>query len=120
MSDARTSALGREIVSGLKEFKEALADKSVMTRMTCRRVILELKPQPYDPNTVKETRQVLGVSQALFAQFLGVSRGTVRGWEQGTKPPSPQSCRFMDEIRFNPEYWRKRLADVAVSKEPAT
>lgn len=53
------------------------------------------------------------VSQAIFAQFLGVSLGTVRDWEQGNKPPNGAASRLMDEIRNNPEYFFKRLMELA-------
>ena len=51
------------------------------------------------------------VSQRIFAQFLGVSVDAVQSWEGGVNTPSDMACRFMDEIRFNPEYWRKRLME---------
>jgi HTH-type transcriptional regulator/antitoxin HigA len=55
-------------------------------------------------------RKVLNASQALFAQFLGVSVKAVRKWESG-QAPSEMACRFMDEIRRNPKYWHKRLRE---------
>src|SRR4051794_17473009 len=55
-------------------------------------------------------------SQAVFARFLGVSRNTVRSWEQGVNAPSTMACRFLDEIRLNPAYWQQRLRDSAKVK----
>jgi len=37
------------------------------------------------PNTVKEHREDMGYSQERLAQVLGVSRGTVANWEQGSQ-----------------------------------
>ena len=37
---------------------------------------------------VESVRRMLGLSQALFAQFLGVSLHAVRAWENGGKTPS--------------------------------
>ena len=35
-----------------------------------------------------EARQRLGLSQEMFAALLGVSAGTLRGWEQGRRQPN--------------------------------
>ncbi len=74
------------------------------------------KPGPYGPEQVKETRRLLNASQALFAKFLGVSASTVRAWEHGTNVPSALACRFMDEIRREPERWVERLRSAVVYK----
>jgi DNA-binding transcriptional regulator YiaG len=66
---------------------------------------------PYDPALVKKTRDLLSVSQNIFAPFLGVSVNAVQAWERGTNTPSHMASRFMDEIRHNPLYWRKRLME---------
>lgn len=114
-------SLGKEIVQGLQEFADALQTGATITeQFTCRKVVLDLEPGSYGPEKVKETRKALGVSQALFAQFLGVSAKTVRAWEQGKNTPSDMARRFMDEIRQDPAHWRKRLRDSAVVKQAAT
>jgi DNA-binding transcriptional regulator YiaG len=79
-------------------------------KYTRRRVVLELQPRTYSARQVKETRKLLNASQALFAQFLGVSATSVRSWEQGVAP-SGMARRFMDEIRRDPQYWRSRLKE---------
>jgi putative transcriptional regulator len=65
---------------------------------------------------VKQTRALLGASQAVFANFLGVSVKTVRAWEQGVNTPSAMACRFMDEIRRDPKHWIARLSEAAVAR----
>lgn len=105
------------IISRLKGFSKALENKEVITeRFTCRKIELDLQPTPYKPELVKTTRELLGVSQALFAQFLGVSVKTVRAWEQGKNSPKDMACRFMDEIRHDPKRWRERLRELFVEK----
>lgn len=100
--------LGDEIIRRLREFTKALRSGKV-ERFTCRKIRLNLKPTEYSPKLVKQTRKILNVSQALFARFLGVSPKTVRAWEQGFSTPHDMACRFLDEIRRDPEHWRKRL-----------
>jgi putative transcriptional regulator len=109
-----SSSVGGELVRRLKRFTEALKDTDdISKRFTCRTVKLNLSPVPYDAEGVKKTRRKLSASQAIFAQFLGVSLGAVRDWEQGLKPPSGAARRMMDEINRNPEYFRKRLKELA-------
>ncbi len=104
-------SVAQKIVEGLQEFTDALeSGKPVSEQMTCRKVVLKLKPTAYSPECVKQIRGLLKVSQPLFAQFLGVSTKTVQKWERGEEAPRPIACRFMDEIRSCPEHWRARLA----------
>jgi DNA-binding transcriptional regulator YiaG len=110
-------SLGKTVADRLGEFADALeSDKPLSSKFTCRKVVLNLVPMPYDPALVKTTRALLGVSQSIFAQFLGVSVDAVQAWERGANTPSDMACRFMDEIRHNPTYWRKRLMDSVSQK----
>jgi putative transcriptional regulator len=110
------NSIADEIVQGLSEFAEALEQGDVGERFTCRKVVLDLRPEPYTPDMVRAARKKLSASQALFAKFLGVSLNTVRSWEQGLSTPSKLACRFMDEISCNPKYWFQRLMDATRPK----
>jgi len=102
------------MVDRLKRFAEALeTTDSIPERFTCRTVRLNLEPTPYSPEQVKAARETLRASQAIFAQFLGVSPAAVRDWEQGVKPPLGSACRIMSEILRDPAYWRARLVELA-------
>jgi len=106
----------RDLIEGMEGFLDDLrSDAPIREKYTCRRVVVDLHPTMYTPEQVKATRSLLGVSQAVFAQFLGVSKKTVAAWEQG-KVPNEMACRFMDEIQRNPEYWRDRLRESVKSK----
>ena len=103
-----------KIIQGLKGFADALEkDEDLAKRFTCRKVVLNLEPLPYLPDSVKEVRKTLGLSQALFAKFIGVSASTVQSWERGEREPSLIACRFMDEIMNDPKLFRKRFTDLA-------
>jgi putative transcriptional regulator len=100
----------RQIIEGLESFAGALEQgDDIAKRFTCHKVVFDLKTTVYSPALVKETRETLRLSQVLFAKFLGISPSTVRAWEQGEKSPQPIACRFMDEIRSEPERWLARL-----------
>jgi len=106
--------IGSKIADRLQGFVEAAErGDDVLQRFTCRTIRLKLEPKEYSPELVKKTREILGTSQALFAQFLGVSSRAVQDWEQGIKPPKGSACRLMDEIQRDPNYWRSRLRDLA-------
>ena len=64
---------GAEIVRALDEFRETLAKggaDAVTKRYTVRTVQLDLDPKSYTGEDVKKVREVLGLSQPLFARFL--------------------------------------------------
>lgn len=116
MKRASKPFVGSRIVGRLKGFVAAIEKGDPLTkRFTFRAMRLNLKPQVYNAALVKETRGKLSASQAVFAKFLGVSLSTVRDWEQGLKTPKPIACRLMDEIRRDPDYWLKRLKELATS-----
>lgn len=114
----RSKHITSKIVRGFNELADALAKgEKISEKFTCRKVVLDLRPVPYNPQAVKATRKLLRASQVVFAQFLGVKPSTVRSWEQGRQLPSDMACRFMDEIQHNPEYYRKRLRESVRVKE---
>ena len=86
----RLTPAGAEIVEALTEFYEALKQgpEAVTRRFTVRTVELDLKPRTYTAAEVKNVRDLLGLSQPLFARFLGVSVQAVQAWENGGKTPS--------------------------------
>lgn len=90
---------------------------TIQDKYTCRTIALDLSPMAYDQKAVKQTRAILNASQAVFALVLGVSIKTVQAWEQGQTSPPKMACRFMDEIRRDPEYWTKRLRNSITVKQ---
>jgi putative transcriptional regulator len=118
LDKAKLTDVERDLVEGLEGFVETLKTGEPITKKyTCRRMVLDLQPQPYSAEKVQATRKLLRLSQALFARFLGVSPKTVHAWERGTGSPKEIACRFMDEIQRNPDYWRQRLAESATMRQ---
>ncbi len=117
--DTQLSTAGTEIVGALEGFLDVLrGGGEIAERFTVRTVALDLEPREYTGEDVKKTRATLGLSQALFARFLGVSVKSVRAWERGDRKPSDMACRFMDEIAFSPEHWKARIRELIVQKTP--
>jgi putative transcriptional regulator len=104
------SSVGDEILEALEEVRDALnSGEPLESRFTVRSYRFDFATRDYSADDVRSVRQLLGLSQSLFAGFLGVDASTVRSWEQGTRPPSPIARRFMDEVAANPDYWRGRI-----------
>ena len=77
--------IGAEILAGLRELK----------RGEVGRVI--------NVPDVARTRQKTGLSQARFAQLLGVSVRTLQDWEQGRRAPSGAARTLIAIAAKNPQ-----------------
>src|SRR5258708_15170637 len=101
----RRHRVGERIVGALASFVEALENgEKTSEKFTCRKMVLDLRPVRHDPASVKAIRNQLNVSQAVFAQLLGLKPSTVQSWEQGRQTPGEMACRFLHEISDDPEY----------------
>jgi DNA-binding transcriptional regulator YiaG len=65
------------------------------------RTIEVAEPSRHTAASVRAIRKSLNISQALFAQLVGVSPALVRAWELGTRVPAPIARRLLDQIREN-------------------
>jgi putative transcriptional regulator len=83
---------------------------------TVRAYRIDVELPALNPRDIRLIRESLGLSQALFADFLGVALATVRSWEQGQREPSSLARRLLGEIRGDPKYWRQKLARTTVLK----
>jgi putative transcriptional regulator len=102
-------AKGREIIASLTELAEALEARGPgadLERLTARTVEAPDAPGRYDGRRIRATRDRIGVSQAVFAQLLGVSAVLVASWEQGSRAPAPWARRLLDEANRDPGHWR--------------
>jgi putative transcriptional regulator len=104
--------LGQRLVAEFSEFRDLLrAGKPLEKRYTVRTVGLDLKPKPFDAQAVRAIRASLGVSQAVFANLLGISVDLVGAWEQGNRVPSGPACRLLELIATDKNRWLKILEE---------
>lgn len=96
----------------LVETYESGGMPAVRRKFRTTRAKLALAPSAYTPEKVRETRDLIGLSQTRFAVFLGVSPKTVQAWEQGVNSPSQGVRRLLDEIRHDPKYWIRRVKEL--------
>ena len=80
---------------------EDLSWKSVVTGSPAPRpnALLSAKPpNPWPAERIKSLRSRLGITQADFADLMGVRTATVSEWENGRREASPMARRLLDRI----------------------
>jgi putative transcriptional regulator len=103
----------REIIGALTGFRDTLRARTLLvSKYTVRQVVGVLPPPEFGPDDVRRTREEFGVSQPVFADFLGTSTSTIRAWEQGQKSPSPMARRLLGLIAADPIYWKGRFSEM--------
>lgn len=75
-----------------------------------RKRIVMVSPVPhYKSVDIKNIRDTLKLSQALFAGLLGVSVKTVEAWEAGRNIPEGPAQRMLELFKKNPEILNEYL-----------
>ncbi len=83
------------IMTGLNEaLEDAQSAKPILKR---HKVTIE-PVKVYEADEVKKIRKSTGMSQKLFASYMGVSDKTVEAWEAGTNHPSGAASRLLSMI----------------------
>lgn len=83
MTKAKRS-IGREILEGLREIKRGQVGRVI------------------NAPDISSIREKTGLSQARFAQLLGVSVRTLQDWEQGRRAPSGAARTLLMVADRNP------------------
>lgn len=61
----------------------------------------------YEASEIKEIRNGLGMTQAVFALFMGVSKKTVEAWESGRNMPDGPARRLLAMAQADPKITEK-------------
>jgi len=82
---------------------EAIVDaKSGNKILKSKTISIEIEPLvDYSADTIKDIRRRTGLTQSLFAKWLGVSTRTVEAWEAGRNKPSGPSSRLLSLLQKN-------------------
>lgn len=91
-----------DLLAAIREAKAAGIPIEDHPRITVRKVMVP-GPPLLAPEDVKRIRSKLGVSQAVFAEMVGVSTVLVQSWEQGQRSPSAMARRLLRWIEADPE-----------------
>src|SRR5215831_18215357 len=84
----------QEVLEGVAEIKAGRGKRTLV--------------QPRSP--IVRARQKAGLTQAQFAQLLGVSRRTLEQWEQGRRVPSGAARTLIRVAEIHPEVLREIAA----------
>lgn len=69
--------------------------------------IEELPPLEVDADLVRDTRERMKISRAVFARRLRVSTRTLENWEQGRARPNAQAAALILMVRKFPDTLEK-------------
>jgi putative transcriptional regulator len=73
-------------------------------KITLRSYKIEPKPLPkVDSKLIKDTREKLHCSRAVFARKLHINERTLEKWEQGRAKPNPQAAALVLLVRRYPD-----------------
>ena len=76
--------------------------------LKCRSFKVKFEPIPeYAPEDIKRIRTNSRMTQAGFAEFLGVSSKAVEAWENGRNKPNGSARRLMSVADTDPAFPKK-------------
>ena len=89
----------------LQSLRDHADDLEGKRKLTMRVTTLVLPPpvRAIRPKEIAAIRQMLNVSQPVFAALLNVPLTTARSWEQGKRKPSGAALRLLDLARQRPK-----------------
>lgn len=98
---------GKRIIDGLHEAVEYLDGKADKSCYKVHEIVPVRLPEHVD---VRAIRNVVGLTQAMFAAQFGFSINTLRNWEQGKRRPDPAARVYLQVIEKAPDTVRAVLA----------
>ena len=60
--------------------------------------------EEFTASEIKDIRKNTGMTQVLFAKYLGVSLKTVEAWEAGRNQPNGAACRMLSITKKDPQF----------------
>ncbi len=63
--------------------------------------------EEFTASEIKEIRKNAGLTQVVFAKYLGVSIKTVEAWECGRNQPNGAACRMLAITKKDPLFPKK-------------
>lgn len=72
-------------------------------KIKARTNTITITPVPdFEANEIKNIRNELGMTQVLFAGFMGVSTKTVEAWEAGRNMPDGPARQILSMLKADP------------------
>jgi len=85
----------------MSSINEAIEDSKEDEKTLKRRAVTIIPVKKYRSEEIKRIRRTTGLSQKLFASYLGVSNKTVEAWERGINQPSGAACRMLHMMELD-------------------
>jgi putative transcriptional regulator len=67
----------------------------------------DLRPLEIEAELIRDTRERLNVSRAVFARHLRISPRTLENWEQGRAKPNAQAAALILMVRKYPDTFKR-------------
>jgi putative transcriptional regulator len=99
----RKRVLFNELLEGVEAFRQQREGKITLRSHD----VAERSPLSVEARVIRETREQLNVSRAVFARGLRVSARTLESWEQGRARPNAQAAALILMVRRYPDTLRK-------------
>ena len=71
----------------------------------------------FKPEEIRSIRLETGLTQILFAKYMGVSVKTVEAWEAGRNHPEGAACRLLSMTRNDPTFPQKSGIVTALARQ---
>lgn len=85
--------------------------KARMTKLTVEPI------ECFKPEEIRSIRNSTGLTQIMFAKYMGVSVKTVEAWEAGRNHPEGAACRLLSMTRSDPAFPQKSGIVTAVARQ---
>jgi len=106
MRDSIQDAIG----STITDMMEAGLDVS-FTQRELNQLGVTIPKSYISSSDIKNIRQLMQVSQAVFAKLLNVSISSIRQWEQGQRTPSGSTVILLELLERDSSLLNYRLAN---------
>lgn len=91
--------LAAELLEGIREIRQHREGKITLRTHT----LDNAAPLEISAETIRETREAMNVSRAVFARYLRVSTRTLENWEQKRAKPNAQAAALILMVRRYPD-----------------
>jgi DNA-binding transcriptional regulator YiaG len=114
-SKLRRPRVADEIMAGMRQLERMMdLDKTPREMFTVKTIQIP-SPNLYRAKEIRQLRESLAVSQAVFAHLIGVSVILVKSWECGVREPNLMARRLLDTIKADPSRWLATLRTMAAA-----
>lgn len=88
-----------ELMTGMQELRDHQEGKITLKSYK----VTKRAPVTIAPQELRDVREKLNLSQAVFAHYLHTGETTYQNWEQGRARPNAQAVLLIRMVQQNPE-----------------